>query len=63
MWKKTLRHPNVLPPLGVTIGNHHLAIASEWMANGNINEFTNAHRGVNRFELAGPFSTADRTRH
>jgi hypothetical protein len=29
-------------------------MASEWMANGNINEFVEAHWEVNRFELVGP---------
>ncbi|KAF9644930.1 kinase-like protein, partial [Thelephora ganbajun] len=48
---KILRHPNVLPLLGVTMGNYHFAMASEWMANGNINEFVKANRGVNRLEL------------
>ena len=50
---KTLRHPNVLPLLGVTMGNHRFAMVSEWMANGNINEFIEAHSDVNRFELVG----------
>ena len=50
---RTLRHPNVLPLLGVTMGNNHFAMVSEWMANGNINEFVDAHRGANRFELVG----------
>ena len=27
------------------------AMVSEWMANGNINEFVKAHWKVNRFEL------------
>jgi len=29
------------------------AMASEWMVNGNINEFIKAHRDANRFELVG----------
>jgi len=33
--------------------NYHFAMASEWMDNGNINEFTKARRDVNRFELVG----------
>jgi len=30
-----------------------LATASEWMANGNINEFMKAHVDVDRLELVG----------
>ena len=52
MWK-TLCHPNVLPLLGVTMGGRHFVMVSEWMANGNIKEFVEAHRDVNRFELVG----------
>ncbi|KAF9646790.1 kinase-like protein [Thelephora ganbajun] len=48
---KALCHPNVLPLLGVTMGNRRFAMASEWMANGNINEFVKARRNANRFEL------------
>ncbi|KAF9646796.1 kinase-like protein, partial [Thelephora ganbajun] len=48
---KALRHPNVLPLLGVTMGKTHCAMASEWMANGNINEFIKANRDTNRFKL------------
>ena len=46
-----LRHPNVLPLLGVTMDAHRFAMASEWMVNGNINEFIKAHGDANRFEL------------
>jgi serine/threonine protein kinase len=49
----TLRHPNVLPLLGVTMDNQHFVMVSEWMANGNINEFVKAHGDTNRFELVG----------
>ena len=49
MWK-TLQHPNVLPLLGVMVGTQ-LAMVSEWMMNGNINEFVRAHPDVNRLEL------------
>ena len=48
---KTLRHPNVLPLLGVTMEHFYFAMVSEWMTNGNINEFIEEHRGVNRLEL------------
>ena len=38
---KTLRHPNVLPLLGVTMseGPVRFVMVSEWMKNGNINQF------------------------
>ena len=49
-----LRHPNVLPLFGVTIGDKFFAVASEWMENGNINEFTRADQNANRFELVRP---------
>ena len=51
-----LRHPNVLPLLGVTMGDSEFAMVSEWMTNGNINEFVKAHRDANRFELVRAFS-------
>jgi len=50
---KSLHHPNVLPLLGVTMGERLFAMVSEWMVNGNITEFVEAHRDVNRFELVG----------
>ena len=53
---KALRHPNVLPLLGVTMGKRLFAMVSEWMVNGNIIEFVEAHRNANRFELVGPHS-------
>lgn len=53
---KALSHPNVLPLLGVTMGNNHFAMASEWMANGNINEYIQANKDANRFELVGSYS-------
>ena len=36
------------------MGNFQFAMASEWMENGNINEFIGVHRDANRFELVGP---------
>ena len=52
IWK-TLRHPNVLPLLGITLGDHRFATVSEWMANGNIIQFVKEYRDANRFELVG----------
>ena len=60
---RSLHHPNVLPLLGVTMGEKVFAMVSEWMANGNINEFVEAHRDVNRFELVGFTPTIDPDRH
>ena len=54
MWKN-LHHPNVLPLLGVTMSYGHFAIVSEWMTNGNINEFVKAHEDVNRFKPVGRY--------
>ena len=48
---KSLRHPNILPLMGVTMGDNRFAMVSEWMTNGNINEFVKAHWDVNRFDL------------
>ena len=33
------------------MGNNLFAMVSEWMINGNINEFVKMHRDVNRFKL------------
>ena len=48
---RALRHQNVLPFLGVAMSVNQFAMASEWMDNGNVNEFIKAHRDVDRFEL------------
>ena len=48
---KVLRHPNVLPLLEVVMTETELAMVSEWMSNGNINEFVTAHQDANRSEL------------
>lgn len=47
----------MLPLLGVMMEKPFslFAMASEWMVNGNINEFIKAHQDVNRFELVGFF--------
>ena len=49
-WKH-LRHPNVLPLLGVTVSEHRFAMVSEWMENGNINDFVEKDKYVNRTKL------------
>ena len=48
---KTLRHPNILPLLGVTMSEFQLVMVSEWMVKGNINEFVEADPNVDRLEL------------
>jgi len=49
-WKH-LRHPNILPLIGVTVSNRRFAMVSTWMENGNINEFVGKDRHVNRIDL------------
>lgn len=48
---KALHHPNVMPLLGVTMTETQFMMASEWVDNGNINEFVKADANVNRLEL------------
>ena len=47
----TLRHPNVLPLLGVTMTENRFVMVSEWMDNGSINVFVKAHPDMNRLKL------------
>ena len=53
---KALDHPNVVPLLGIPKDRSQLkfAMVSEWMINGNINQFVKAHRDVDRFKLVSP---------
>ena len=48
---KALRHPNILPLMGVIMTETDFAMVSEWMPNGNINQFVKEHPDANRFEL------------
>ena len=50
-----LDHPNVVPLLGVPKGRSQLkfTMVSEWMANGNVNQFIKANWDANRFQLVG----------
>ena len=50
---KSLRHPNILPLIGVTMSETKFAMVSDWVVNGNINEFVKAHPDANRFKLVG----------
>lgn len=52
MWS-ALHHPNVLPLLGATMIGAQLAMVSEWMENGNINEFLGANPDADRLRLVG----------
>ena len=38
------------------MNNSQFAMVSEWMANGNINEFVKTRREANRFKLVGSYS-------
>ncbi|KAF9645415.1 kinase-like protein [Thelephora ganbajun] len=50
---KALRHPNVLPLLGVTMTQHQFVMVSEWMVKGNINEFVKEDSNADRLGLLG----------
>jgi hypothetical protein len=50
LWN-TLRHANVLPLIGVILTETEFTMVSEWMPDGNINQFVKEHQGVNRFGL------------
>ena len=50
VWK-TLRHPNVLPLLGVTMTEDRLIMVSEWMVKGNIRQFMKAENNADRLGL------------
>jgi len=54
-WKH-LRHPNILPLIGVTVSNQRFAMVSAWMENGNINEFVGKDQHANRIELVRVFT-------
>ncbi|KAF9642913.1 kinase-like protein [Thelephora ganbajun] len=48
---RALRHPNILPLLGVTMTQNQFVIVSEWMKNGDINEFVKANIDTDRLRL------------
>ncbi|KAF9645728.1 kinase-like protein [Thelephora ganbajun] len=55
---RTLRHPNVLPLLGVTMAEKRFVMVSEWMNNGNINKFSKrSDTDVDRLELLREITT------
>ena len=47
----TLRHPNILPLLGVTMSGNRLVMVSEWMEKGNIKEFVSTNPNADRLGL------------
>jgi serine/threonine protein kinase len=51
---KLLRHPNVVPFMGVMESEDRFGMVSKWMKNGSINDFVKAHPEANRFTLVGP---------
>ena len=58
MWR-FLRHPNVLPLMGVMMSENKFAMVSGWMSNGNINEFVEKFQDVDRFGLVSfPFEVS-----
>jgi hypothetical protein len=48
---KTLRHPNVLPLMGVTMTETQFVMVSEWMVRGDINQFVKMDTNADRLEL------------
>ena len=56
---KFLHHPNVLPLIGVTMTEARFEMISEWMVNGNINEFVKKNPEADRLKLVGfPFEVS-----
>lgn len=50
VWR-SLRHPNVLRLLGVTMTGTQFVLVSGWMGKGNLDEFVKAHINADRFGL------------
>jgi len=48
---RALRHPNVLPLLGVTMTENQFVMVSEWVEKGNINEFLKVNKNADRLRL------------
>ena len=48
MWKR-LKHPNILPLLGITV--IPLQLISNWMSNGDLPEYLRRHSDADRLEL------------
>ena len=57
VWKR-LKHPNIVPFLGVTI--EPFQFVSEWMPNGTITQYVVKNPGIDRIALESPsFMIAD----
>ena len=52
-----LRHPNILPLLGVDLEQNRLSMISAWMDQGNINEYVKRQGGGNRLQLVSMSSS------
>ena len=50
MWK-ALRHPNVVPLIGVAMSETRFAMISEWMVNRDINNFLKGNPDADRLKL------------
>jgi len=50
IWRH-LRHPNILPLVGVTLGQGRCSMVSNWMENGTINQFVKDNQDANRIDL------------
>ena len=50
---KSLQHHNVLPLVGVMMSEDQFAMVSDWMVNGNINEFIEENPDADRLGLVG----------
>jgi hypothetical protein len=48
---KGLRHPNMLPLLGVTIIGYRFVMVSEWMTNGHVRKYLENNPVANRMDL------------
>lgn len=57
VWR-ALCHPSVLPLLGVTMTENRFVMVSEWMVNGNINEYVRVNIRVDRVGLVCFYSTS-----
>ena len=48
---KRLKHPNIVPLLGITLTP--LQLISEWMPGGNLTEYIREHPDLDRLGLVG----------
>ena len=50
MWKR-ISHPNIVPFLGVSEALGLLSMVSEWMPNGDVQEYVVKNPGADRLQL------------